>query len=550
MRAQRSAPNELILGLVSVSDRASRGAYEDEGIPALKEWISSAVTTPVQFHERLIADEQFDIEKTLRELVDDVGCDLVFTTGGTGPARRDVTPEATLAVGTREMPGFGEQMRRISLNFVPTAILSRQVAVLREIPDHAALIVNLPGRPKSISETLGGCRDAQGRVTVAGLFASIPYCIDLIGGPRIETDAEIIEAFRPKSKSQPAAPASFTSSLPRATSTVTSAPQPAPAPAAANAAPKPAASKPSASSYEGFALTRPLEIASPADMPRAGLGNRTDHAYAVPNTAAPRPSMTAEAIARRSVQHRPQTVVAQRQTGGVPMFGARQNGIEPLELFVKEPEGNQQPACTVIWLHGLGADAHDFESLPEQLREYGAPAARFIFPNAPERELTMQPGHPVRSWYDILRSDFVSEEDLPGLAKMHLRISQIINSIVSSGLLAERIFLGGFSQGGAMALYSTLRQARTLAGCISLSGYLPAPQLLAHDATPGGRATPIYMGHGSFDHVINPLIAQKGADAVEKCADTLIWREYDMDHELCPEELAHVAQFINTALQN
>ncbi|MDO4937465.1 MAG: molybdopterin adenylyltransferase, partial [Sutterellaceae bacterium] len=154
MRAQRSQENELIVGLVSVSDRASRGEYMDEGLPALRTWCEDAILTPVQFHERLIPDEQYTIEETLRELVDKVGCDLVFTTGGTGPARRDVTPEATLAVATREMPGFAEQMRRISLNFVPTAILSRQVAVLREIPDHAALIVNLPGRPKAIAETL------------------------------------------------------------------------------------------------------------------------------------------------------------------------------------------------------------------------------------------------------------------------------------------------------------------------------------------------------------------------------------------------------------
>lgn len=152
MLAQRNSENELICGLISISDRASRGEYVDEGIPALEAWLHDAIITPVQFHTRLIADDRYTIEETIRELVDRVGCDLVFTTGGTGPARRDVTPEATLAVATRELPGFAEQMRRISLNFVPTAILSRQVAVLRETPTHAALIVNLPGRPKSISE--------------------------------------------------------------------------------------------------------------------------------------------------------------------------------------------------------------------------------------------------------------------------------------------------------------------------------------------------------------------------------------------------------------
>ena len=162
MAVTRSADNELILGLVSISDRASAGVYEDEGLPALETWIRRAVTTPVRVEKRLIADERFQIENTLRDLTDNVGCDLVLTTGGTGPALRDVTPEATRAVATRELPGFGEQMRRISLAFVPTAILSRQVGVLREIPGHAALILNLPGRPKAIAETLGGAKTAAG----------------------------------------------------------------------------------------------------------------------------------------------------------------------------------------------------------------------------------------------------------------------------------------------------------------------------------------------------------------------------------------------------
>lgn len=199
MKPPRSADNELILGLVSVSDRASQGIYEDKGIPALEAWCRKAVKTPVKIHKRLIADERFDIEKTLRELVDIVGCDLILTTGGTGPARRDVTPEATLAVATREMPGFGEQMRAISGHFVPTAILSRQVGVLRETPDHAALILNLPGQPKAIAETLEGLKDESGKSLVNGIFAAVPYCIDLIGGPYIETNEDVVKAFRPKS---------------------------------------------------------------------------------------------------------------------------------------------------------------------------------------------------------------------------------------------------------------------------------------------------------------------------------------------------------------
>ncbi|HDR9835994.1 TPA: molybdopterin adenylyltransferase [Burkholderia multivorans] len=199
MTTQRNHPDELVVGLVSISDRASTGVYEDQGIPALQAWLGTALTSPWRAHTRLIQDDAATISATLVELVDVARCDLVLTTGGTGPARRDVTPEATRAVATKEMPGFGEQMRQISLNFVPTAILSRQVAVIRETADHAALIINLPGQPKSIRETLEGLRDADGKSTVPGIFAAVPYCIDLIGGPYIETDAAVVAAFRPKS---------------------------------------------------------------------------------------------------------------------------------------------------------------------------------------------------------------------------------------------------------------------------------------------------------------------------------------------------------------
>ncbi|MFJ3057474.1 molybdopterin adenylyltransferase [Herbaspirillum sp. NPDC087042] len=195
----------LLVGLVSISDRASGGVYQDQGIPALQEWLGAALATPFQVETRLIPDERSQIEQTLVELVDVTGCDLVLTTGGTGPSRRDVTPEATLAIGTKEMPGFGEQMRQISLQFVPTAILSRQVAVIRETSDHAALVLNLPGQPKSIRETLEGLKDEDGRVKVTGIFAAIPYCIDLIGGPYIETVEAVCKAFRPKSAIKPAA---------------------------------------------------------------------------------------------------------------------------------------------------------------------------------------------------------------------------------------------------------------------------------------------------------------------------------------------------------
>ncbi|HET9578569.1 MAG TPA: molybdopterin adenylyltransferase [Usitatibacter sp.] len=183
------------VGLVATSDRASQGVYRDEGIPALEQWLAGALLNPVAFERRLIPDERPVIEATLKELVDERHCDLVITTGGTGPAPRDVTPEATLAVADREMPGFGEQMRRISLEFVPTAILSRQVAVIRG----KALILNLPGQPKSIKETLEGLKDVEGKPVVKGIFAAVPYCVDLIGGPYIETHEQVVKAFRPKS---------------------------------------------------------------------------------------------------------------------------------------------------------------------------------------------------------------------------------------------------------------------------------------------------------------------------------------------------------------
>ncbi|AUL46393.1 molybdopterin biosynthesis protein [Bordetella trematum] len=201
----RRHPDELIVGLVSVSDRASSGAYADQGVPSLREWLGQALSSPWQAVERLVADDAAAISAALVELVDRQGCDLVLTTGGTGPARRDVTPEATLAVATREMPGFGEQMRQISLQFVPTAILSRQVGVLRETGSHAALILNLPGQPKAIRETLEGLKDEQGAARVPGIFAAVPYCIDLIGGPYIETRPEVVKAFRPKSAQRPPA---------------------------------------------------------------------------------------------------------------------------------------------------------------------------------------------------------------------------------------------------------------------------------------------------------------------------------------------------------
>ena len=191
---------QLLIGLVSISDRASQGVYKDEGLPALEEWFKRALASPAwRTVSRLIPDERPVIEATLKDLVDSEGCHLVLTTGGTGPALRDVTPEATLAVGDKEMPGFGEQMRQVSLKFVPTAILSRQVAVIRK----QTLIINLPGQPKAIRETLEGLKDESGNTLVSGIFAAVPYCIDLIGGPYIDTNEAVVKAFRPKSAVRP-----------------------------------------------------------------------------------------------------------------------------------------------------------------------------------------------------------------------------------------------------------------------------------------------------------------------------------------------------------
>lgn len=195
MSAPSSTHDPVRIGIVSISDRASSGVYQDQGLPALQDWLTRALKNPLTFEARLIPDEQERISATLIELVN-LGCALVLTTGGTGPAKRDVTPEATLAVAHKEMPGFGEQMRQVSLAFVPTAILSRQVAVIRD----ESLIINLPGQPKAIAETLEGAKNADGSVRVNGIFSAVPYCVDLIGGPYIETHDDVIKAWRPKKK--------------------------------------------------------------------------------------------------------------------------------------------------------------------------------------------------------------------------------------------------------------------------------------------------------------------------------------------------------------
>lgn len=450
MKPPRKTDNELILGLVSISDRASKGIYDDRGIPELEAWCRKTITTPLTVHRRLIPDERFEIEKTLRELVDIIGCDLILTTGGTGPSRRDVTPEATLAVATREMPGFGEQMRAISGHFVPTAILSRQVAVLRETPDHAALIINLPGQPKAIAETLEGLKNETGKSIVNGIFAAVPYCIDLIGGPYIETDESIVKAFRPKSARKPQAEA-------------------------------------------------------PKETPKS-------EAPATPKM----PSVTP---------------------------------FDPKDILMITPRRAQTPPeAVVIWLHGMGVDNTDFAPFPDEILDFGGPVCRFMLPNAPVREISAHPGYPLRAWYDV-RSDKIDDnEDRLGIRETAAKIHLLIKEVEKAGIPRNRIFLGGFSQGAASALYAGLREEEPIAGIIALSGYLPLAGSLFAEITDAGRQTPVFMAHGLFDSVISPLTAQRSAQVIKELNPAFRWYPFDMDHEICQEELASLSQFIRAQL--
>lgn len=450
MKPPRKTENELILGLVSISDRASKGIYDDRGIPELEAWCRKTITTPITVHRRLIPDERFDIEKTLRELVDIIGCDLILTTGGTGPSRRDVTPEATLAVGTREMPGFGEQMRAISGHFVPTAILSRQVAVLRETPDHAALIINLPGQPKAIAETLEGLKDTSGKSIVNGIFAAVPYCLDLIGGPYIETDESVVKAFRPKSARKP----------------------------------------------------------------------------------------QVKALQKEKVPEEP----AAPTTPDVTPF-------DPKDILMVTPRRAQTPPeAVVIWLHGMGVDNTDFSPFPDEILDFGGPVCRFMLPNAPVRDISAHPGYPLRAWYDV-RSDKIDDnEDRLGIRETAAKIHLLIKEVEKAGIPRHRIFLGGFSQGAASALYAGLREEEPIAGIIALSGYLPLAGSLFAEITAAGRQTPVFMAHGLFDSVISPLTAQRSAQVIKELNPAFRWYPFDMDHEICQEELSALAQFIRAQL--
>lgn len=508
MKPPRSAENELILGLVSISDRASRGIYDDKGIPTLEAWCRKAISTPIRVHKRLIPDERFDIEKTLRELVDIIGCDLILTTGGTGPSRRDVTPEATLAVATREMPGFGEQMRAISGHFVPTAILSRQVGVLRETPDHAALIINLPGQPKAIAETLEGLRDENGNTVVNGIFAAVPYCIDLIGGPYIETNEAIVKAFRPKSARKP--------STTQASETA----------AASDAE--------AAKSVDPVTETAPKQtVATEAIAPA-----KNDQ----PQTPVKQPESTIKAAVEKAPEAERIEV-----KHVVPEESAKPR-IEPAfradELLTVMPRRGGTPELAVVWLHGMGADNADFAPFPDEILDFGGPVCRFILPNAPVRELTGHPGYPIRAWYDFPGNKIDDQEDALGIRESAARVAALIREVEASGVPRSRIVLGGFSQGAAISLYAGLREEAPLAGVVALSGYLPLAGRLFSEATPAGRRTPVFMAHGDFDSIVPPMVAMRSAGVIREAVPNLAWRTYPMEHELCGEEMGDIAAFL------
>ena len=457
-------PDQVFIGLVSISDRASAGAYEDKGIPALEQWCRSAITTPVRTISRLIPDDRYQIEKTLVDLVDNEHCDLVLTTGGTGPSRRDVTPEATLAVATREMPGFGEQMRAISLHFVPTAILSRQVGALREIPGHAALIVNLPGQPKAITETLEGMRDESGRLLVPGIFAAIPYCIDLIGGPYMETNPAVCKAFRPKA------------ALEKRSAEI----------AARSRAPAQAAPR-----REPFVDPAPLRIHRDPPAARA---------------------------------------------------------LPPdLKIITLDPAGRSlPPPCAIVWLGTMGSDIREFSELPEQISEMGGPAAKYLLVNPPV--VPGFNGREICSWYDVEGRNPAKTEDEPGIRASAAKIHRIIDNLTASGMPHARIFLAGFSQGAAMALFAGLREDTALGGIISLAGYLPLAEKLPAEIRPGGRSTPILMGHGVFDDIIPLPLAERSASVISQCGGNLYWHEYETEHDFAEPAIRDIALFLRQTL--
>ncbi|MBQ8829227.1 MAG: molybdopterin adenylyltransferase [Burkholderiaceae bacterium] len=412
--------NFVKIGIVSISDRASTGVYEDKGGPTLKNWLNKVLLSPTVLVEKLIPDEQPIIEATLRDLVDTEYCDLILTTGGTGPSRRDVTPEATLAISTRELPGFGERMRAVSAYFVPTAILSRQVAVLRETENHACLIINLPGQPKAIVETLEGLPQKQ----VEGIFSSVPYCIELIGGPSIETDPAFVRAFRPKSAKRP----------------------------------------------------------------------------------------------------------------------------QIIDAIIQEPQ--EKANSSIILLHGLGADATDFSSFRNELIRLGGKLenTRMVLPNADYCPISMNNGYPMRAWYDLYSLESLQKEDEVGLEKAWHLVRRLIAEEESRGIPRERILLGGFSQGGCLALYCALKMDRPIGAVFALSSYLP----LMHSVEPckTSHLSPIFLGYGLEDDIVIPTLTQASANRLKELGATQldIHAYPGLSHFVCEEEIQDFSLFINRVL--
>lgn len=411
------------IGLVSISDRASAGTYQDLGIPSLKNWLKKVILNPFEIEERLIPDDKETIKSTLVELVDEKKCDLVLTTGGTGPSRRDVTPDATIEIASREMPGFGEQMRRISSVFVPTAILSRQIGALREIEGHSALIINLPGQPKAIAETLEGL-PAKG---VDGIFAAVPYCIELIGGPSIETDSAFVKAFRPKSARRP----------------------------------------------------------------------------------------------------------------------------EIIDSLIIEPENKADSA--IIMLHGLGADGNDFGHFREELIASGAPLenTRIVLPNAPYIPISMNNGYEMRGWFDLYSLESTDKEDAEGIKETFKIIRRLISEEESKGIPRDKIFLGGFSQGCCMALYSAVQLDKPIGGFFGLSGYLPLIDKKEIEHIGSAIKSPIFVGYGEEDPVVPPAFTQISISYLQKLgADKLYARGYSgLQHSINLDEIGDLADFLALCLE-
>lgn len=508
MQTERRYLDEILIGIVGVAETPEQSARV---MGAVETCCRASFTSPIRIVARPVINELYSVEDCLRELSDKTHCDIIFTAGATGLSKADIVPQATRLVATYELPGIAEQMRRIQSLKNPAAMLSRQIAALRETPEHETLIINLPMHASDIPDVLRGVTPEGDLRHEAGVFDCLCDYLEQIGGPAIAL-RDTLEDELDKEESQ---------SSYRAKSNPASS---EPAVAAATQAPRyPTYSQAAAAAREAHAAHQPeITHVNPASF-----------------TPTSNQRMSEQAIARRSVQR------------GVRLVSdTNKRPFETLDVLVKEPENGRSPECTIVWLHGMGTQAEDFAPFAKEIVDFGGPESLFILPRAPQRPITVQAGATTTAWYDVLTRIGEEPEDLPGLKAMHLKISQIINQIVSQGTPAETIFLGGFSQGAAMALYSGLRQARTLAGVIALSGYLPAPQILDNDITPAGKMTPFFVAHGAFDSVINPVIARKSADFIEKHIDTLVWREYNMEHEVIADEMKHIVQFMSAALQS